>query len=172
MSNNELRFLKALGYKYYTKSSSINFIKFNNLAQISDEIKNCKMCNTSNRLVHNHINSDVLCIGYKFRSDYFDGFFDNCNKTFLIKCENGDINNCKIFLNGELEIYKPKVIITLGESVINEILRQDVNFSSIRGGLINYERYKILPTFDLDFLRKNPSKIPLFQQDLSSLLKI
>jgi DNA polymerase len=67
------------------------------------------------------------------------------------------IDSCKSYITKEIELIKPKIIITLGEIAYQHICSEFHKLKDIRGNIIQKENYKIIPTYHPNFLLKNPS---------------
>ncbi len=85
--------------------------------------------------------------------------------TNLLKChplatqeaDESQIHTCKAYLFKEIELIKPKIIVTLGEKAYHYLTNDKSNLKEIRGTLINKENHTIIPTYHPNFLLKNPS---------------
>jgi DNA polymerase len=86
--------------------------------------------------------------------------------TNLLKCRpfsTEDLNEthfhtCKAYLFKEIEIIKPKVIITLGEKSYHYLTNNNSHsIEQIRKSTITINGYTIVPTYHPNFLLKNPS---------------
>ena len=83
----------------------------------------------------------------------------------IIKCypPNGrevfanEVYSCKSYILKEIEIIKPKIIITLGEDTYSYLTNKDINFQDIEGTIIKYSNYYIMPIVDISTVLKNPS---------------
>lgn len=83
--------------------------------------------------------------------------------TSLVKCKslngasNLNIDTCNDYLLKQIELIKPKLIISLGEKTTSYLLNNDNNFSQIRGKELSYNGIKFVATFSASFLLRNPS---------------
>jgi len=83
--------------------------------------------------------------------------------TSLVKCKSANgMNNthftaCNSYLFKEIELVNPKLIVTLGEKAYDYLCPNMDKFSHIRGQMIKYKNYNILPTFSVSYLLRNPS---------------
>jgi len=83
----------------------------------------------------------------------------------VIKCrppgnrnpEPDEIAQCEPFLFRQIEIIKPKVIVTLGKFAAQTLLGTDAPISRIRGRVFDYRGAKLVPTFHPAFLLRNPA---------------
>lgn len=83
--------------------------------------------------------------------------------TSLVKCKsnagikNSHIETCSSYINKQIELINPKIIVLLGEKVCEYFLKEKGNFSQLRGQEIPYKNRVIIPTFSPSFLLRNPS---------------
>lgn len=83
--------------------------------------------------------------------------------TSLVKCKslngasNLNIDTCNDYLLKQIELIKPKLIISLGEKTTSYLLNNDNNFSQIRGKELSYNGIKFIATYSASFLLRNPS---------------
>jgi len=97
--------------------------------------------------------------------------------THTIKCKplNSNIpsssewNSCKNYLFSQIEFIQPKVIITLGEDVYRNITSDKEIFEKIRGHIIDFQTYKLIPIYHPKHLLRNPE---LQKTTLNDLKKI
>ncbi|MFA7115847.1 MAG: uracil-DNA glycosylase [Bacteroidales bacterium] len=96
--------------------------------------------------------------------------------TNLVKCtlpknrkpKSNEIEFCSIFLNEEIEIIKPQIIVPLGFYATRSILikyhadpsRQEMSFKNINGQLLHLDGMKIFPLTHPSALLYNPSFEP------------
>nr|MCH9740047.1 uracil-DNA glycosylase [Campylobacterota bacterium] len=85
--------------------------------------------------------------------------------TNLLKCHplatqtlhESAMHSCKAYLFKEIELIKPKVIVTLGEMSYHYLTNDTTPLKEIRGNLSYRGDYTIVPTYHPNFLLKNPS---------------
>ena len=83
----------------------------------------------------------------------------------VIKCrppgnrnpEPDEIATCEPFLFKQIDIIKPRIIVTLGKFAAQTLLRTDAPISRIRGKVFDYRGAKLIPTFHPAYLLRNPS---------------
>ena len=76
---------------------------------------------------------------------------------------------CRPYILKEIEIIKPKLIVTLGATAFNYLTNDNTAISKARGHFFNYNSYKVLPTFHPSYLLRNPSSK---KEAFSDMLKI
>ncbi|MGG7072977.1 uracil-DNA glycosylase family protein [Campylobacter sp. 9BO] len=189
----KLLFLKAIGYKFIDHSSlnlAQNFI-FQNLDELKKEISSCSLCYLKNGsdsafAGDGEIGAKILLISFsssqiKNETEAIksglnlskDEFYASC----ILRCENDKntpnecVQMCKPYLFQEINLLKPKLIITLGAntlfSLMPELKNSDIN--AIRGSLLKFANTNLIPTFSPAWLSKNPSFKADFQNDLKKI---
>lgn len=99
--------------------------------------------------------------------------------THAIKCKPlqsnkpspSEYNSCKNYLFSQLEFIKPKVIVTLGEDAYTHITG-DTNFENVRGHVIDYKEYKLIPIYHPQYLLRNPQLKKITLNDLKTIKSI
>lgn len=93
--------------------------------------------------------------------------------SYVLKCfsdccaDEQALSFCLPYFFDELSLVRPKLILCLGELCF-KWLGFD-NFKSLRGQIITFHNALLMPSFDLDFLSKNPSYYNEFIKDLTKL---
>ena len=64
---------------------------------------------------------------------------------------------------------KPKVIITLGKEAYAKVTSENENFSSVRGHVIDFKNYKLVPIFHPTYLIRNPDEKKIAFNDLKTI---
>lgn len=97
----------------------------------------------------------------------------------IIKCKptNSSVNKsevelCKSYLSKQIELVKPKIIVTLGENAYNYLVDEDINLSKVRGQTLNYGYMTLIPTFHPSFLLRNPSSKKEAYVDMLKIKKL
>jgi uracil-DNA glycosylase family 4 len=98
----------------------------------------------------------------------------------VIKCrppgnrnpEPDEIEKCEPFLFRQIDIIKPKVIVTLGKFAAQTLLRLDDPISRLRGRVFDYRGAKLVPTFHPAYLLRNPSSKREVWEDMKLVRKL
>lgn len=189
----KLLFLKAIGYKFIDKSNTniANNIIFNNLDELKNQIGSCSLCYLKNRsksvfLGYGNIGAKILILSFigadaqnehEFikneldldEKDIYLSSILRCSSTYdtLDEC----ITMCKPYILQEINLLKPKLILTLGAkalfAIMPELRNSDIN--SIRGSFLKFANTILMPTFSLQWINKNPSFKPEFLNDLEKI---
>ncbi|MCL2334547.1 MAG: uracil-DNA glycosylase [Endomicrobia bacterium] len=67
-----------------------------------------------------------------------------------------EMDACRPYLDMQLEIIQPKIIVTLGASSTKGLLKSDESISAIRGTVHEYNGIKLMPTYHPAALLRNP----------------
>lgn len=98
-----------------------------------------------------------------------------CN---VVKCrppgnrtpEPDEVAACEPFLKRQLAVIAPRIIIALGKSASQALLRTNAPISSFRGRFASYENIPLMPTFHPAFLLRNPSAKREVWEDLQKVM--
>lgn len=171
----------------------------NDMLSLERYVHNCTLCELSKVSDElplfgiGNVNSEVYIIGTNF------GFLDNKLNTILknmvqnvlmldfkniymtniIKCisklETNSlkdyVNICKDYLIKQIELNKPKYIITIGDS-FNYIMNNNSQIVDISGNIYEYMGAKLIPMLDLNFVYKNPSYKQEMFKDLQKIKRL
>jgi len=76
---------------------------------------------------------------------------------------------CRPYLLRQIEIIRPRIIVTLGGTAYRYLTNDSSPVSRVRGHIIHADRYLLIPTFHPSYLLRNPSaKKPVWED----LLKV
>ena len=97
--------------------------------------------------------------------------------THAIKCKplnsnlpsKSEWDSCKAYLFSQIEFVKPKIIVTLGENAYYKLTNEDTNFQSVRGHVIEFKNYKLIPIYHPQFLLRNPELKKVTLNDLKTI---
>lgn len=97
--------------------------------------------------------------------------------THAIKCKPLNSNtpsasewdSCKSYLFSQIEFVKPKIIVTLGEETYYKLTNEDSDFQSVRGHVIDFKKYKLIPIYHPQHLLRNPELKKITLNDLKTI---
>jgi len=97
--------------------------------------------------------------------------------THAIKCKplnsntpsKSEFNSCKNYLFAQIEFIKPKIIVTLGKDAYTKVTGDDENFETIRGHVIDFKSYKLIPIYHPQYLLRNPESKKTTLNDLNTI---
>ncbi len=91
-----------------------------------------------------------------------------CN---IIKCrppgnrrpEESEVNSCIDYLDEQLKLVNPKVIVALGSTSINSLMPANtLGITKIRGRFFKYGKTPLIPTYHPSYVLRNGGKGPVF----------
>ncbi len=74
--------------------------------------------------------------------------------------------SCLPYLQKQIEIITPKLIVTLGSTAYRYLLNDTTSISRVRGTVIQKDSFKVIPTFHPSYLLRNPSAKRLAYEDM------
>jgi DNA polymerase len=83
-----------------------------------------------------------------------------------------EIGTCFPFLDKQIEVIRPKIIVTLGSVATQSLLDTKSPISRIRGKFHDYKGIRVMPTYHPAYLLRNPEmKRPLWE-DMKMVIKL
>jgi len=100
--------------------------------------------------------------------------------THSVKCKPLNSNlpspseakSCKAYLLNQIELVKPKVIITLGKEAYENLTGETDNFENTRGLVYNFQNYKLVPIYHPSYLLRNPELKKTTLNDLKTVKEL
>ena len=97
----------------------------------------------------------------------------------IIKCrppnnrdpEDDEAASCRPFIEEQIDIIKPKVIVCLGRVATQALLKVKTPISKMRGDFFHYNAIPVMPTFHPAYLLRNPKDKWLTWDDMQKVLK-
>jgi DNA polymerase len=97
----------------------------------------------------------------------------------IVKCrppnnrnpEEDEIATCRPFLERQIEIIKPKVIVCLGKIAAQSLLGSKELISKLRGNFFTYNNITVMPTYHPSYLLRNPRDKWLTWEDMQKVLE-
>lgn len=85
--------------------------------------------------------------------------------TNIVKCRPSNnetptptqVHTCQPYLLKQIELIRPKLIITLGATAYHYLTGDDTDISKVRGTIHKQNDYTIIPTYHPSYLLRNPS---------------
>jgi DNA polymerase len=71
--------------------------------------------------------------------------------------ESDELEACRPFIERQIEIVRPEVIVTLGRIPLQSLLQRQVAISSVRGEWQQYRDIPLMPTYHPAYLLRNPA---------------
>jgi uracil-DNA glycosylase len=102
--------------------------------------------------------TDIIEKGLKIpRKDVWIGNILKCRPPQNRNPEPDEILSCQPFLDRQIELIKPRVIVGLGKFAGQWLLKTMEPISRIRGRVAEYKGFKVVPTYHPAFLLRTPS---------------
>jgi len=97
--------------------------------------------------------------------------------THAIKCKSLQSNvpsssewdSCKNHLYSQIDFIKPKIIVTLGKDAYTKVTSDNENFENVRGHVIDFKSYKLIPIYHPQYLLRNPELKKITLHDLKTI---
>jgi DNA polymerase len=83
-----------------------------------------------------------------------------------------EISSCIKILDQQIDIIKPKIICTLGNTATKNLLKTDKEITQIRGEVFHYKKITLIPTFHPAFLLRQPSAKKLVWEDMKKIKRM
>ncbi|HVT03717.1 MAG TPA: uracil-DNA glycosylase [Thermoanaerobaculia bacterium] len=83
----------------------------------------------------------------------------------VIKCrppenrnpEQDEMDTCRPYIQRQIEMIRPKVIVTLGRFALQTIMQKPLGISTVRGKWLRYGDIRVMPTYHPAYLLRTPS---------------
>ena len=97
--------------------------------------------------------------------------------THAVKCKPLNTNtpsksewdSCKNYLFSQIEFIKPKIVVTLGKDAYAKVTSENDNFQTVRGHVIDFKDYKLIPIYHPSHLLRNPDDKKTTFNDLKTI---
>ncbi|MFN6963066.1 MAG: uracil-DNA glycosylase family protein [Pyrinomonadaceae bacterium] len=99
----------------------------------------------------------IESIGFA-REDVFIGNINRCRPPGNRAPTLPEAHTCRPFLQREIAVVRPKVIVVLGNTAMHNLLDTKVGITKLRGEFQDYMGIKVMPTFHPAFLLRDPRK--------------
>lgn len=82
-----------------------------------------------------------------------------------------EVSNCRPYLERQIELIQPKVIVALGATALRALLDVHLGITKMRGTWYTYRGIPIMPTFHPAYLLRNPAAKREVWQDMQAVVK-
>ena len=103
------------------------------------------------------LNKSCLSVGIDTNEDCYISNIVKCRPPNNRKPKSIEIENCMPWLDSQIELIKPKVIVLAGSTAVQSYLNINQPISKIRGKWITRESIKYMPIFHPSYLLRNSS---------------
>jgi len=110
-------------------------------------------------------------MGFKRDSVYIANII-KCRPPMNRDPEEDEIISCRVFLDKQIDIIAPKIIITLGRIALQTLMNNDkVKITAARGTFFKYKGIPVMPTFHPAYLLRNPKDKWLTWADVQKVME-
>jgi DNA polymerase len=81
-----------------------------------------------------------------------------------------ELSTCKQYLDMQIDLIKPKVIVTLGASSSKTLLATKESIGNLRGNLYTYKAIKLIPTYHPAALLRNMNLKKFVDEDMKKII--
>lgn len=194
-----LHYLKAFGYEFIDKNLHFSSSKENDFLELKQRIEACRLCQLSKKrqhsLIANKFEKTKLMIldSFASKSENESGILLNSMKgrkllellkehlkleahdfylAYVYKCFTSQndafaLKQCLPYFWAEFKLCSPKILLILGKESFENIGFDE--YESLKGELFSHQNTWVLPSFDVDFILKNPSFEKDFIKDLNKI---
>ena len=103
------------------------------------------------------LNKSFLSVGIDTNEDCYISNIVKCRPPDNRKPKSIEVDNCIPWLNSQIELIKPKVIVLAGSTAVQSYLNINQPISKIRGKWITKGNIKYMPIFHPSYLLRNSS---------------
>jgi len=103
------------------------------------------------------LNKSFLSVGIDTNEDCYISNIVKCRPPNNRKPKSIEVDNCMPWLNNQIELIKPKVIVLAGSTAVQSYLNINQPISKIRGKWITKGNIKYMPIFHPSYLLRNSS---------------
>ena len=103
------------------------------------------------------LNKSFLSVGIDTNEDCYISNVVKCRPPNNRKPKSIEVDNCMPWLNSQIELIKPKVIVLAGSTAVQSYLNINQPISKIRGKWITKGNIKYMPIFHPSYLLRNSS---------------
>lgn len=111
----------------------------------------------------------IAAIGFK-REDVYITNVVKCRPPNNRKPTNDEMSACEPFLFNEIELVKPKLIVTLGATPLTCLLDIKEGITKTRGQFYDFQGIPVMPTFHPAFLLRVPEKKREVWEDMKQVM--
>jgi len=109
-------------------------------------------------------------MGFK-REDVYIANIVKCRPPMNREPEDDEMNACKPFIEEQIKIINPKIIISLGRISAQSLLNTKIPISKLRGRFYQHMNIPLMPTFHPAYLLRNPKDKNLTWEDAQKVLE-
>jgi len=106
------------------------------------------------------------------RSDVYIANIVKCRPPMNRDPEKDEIATCRSFIERQIEMIRPEVIVTLGRIALQTLMdKPDIKITGARGNFFDFKGIPVMPTFHPAYLLRNPKDKWLTWTDAQKVMK-
>jgi len=114
--------------------------------------------------------TDIIKAMKLTRDDVYIANVVKCRPPENRNPEPDELDACRPFIRRQIEMIKPRVIVTLGRFALQSLTGRDYGITSKRGQWLEYEGIRIMPTYHPAYLLRTPSAKKDVWQDMKQVM--
>lgn len=116
--------------------------------------------------------TEIITKGMKLRrEDVYIANVVKCRPPDNRNPEPDEIATCRPFLERQIQLVAPKVLVALGKFAAQTMLGENTPISRLRGKWYDYDGIKLMPTLHPAYLLRNPNDKRLVWDDIKMVMK-
>jgi uracil-DNA glycosylase family 4 len=116
--------------------------------------------------------TEIITKGMRLaREDVYIANVVKCRPPGNRNPEPDEVESCEPFLQRQIELIGPKVIVALGKFAAQALLRTQTPISRLRGQWHDYRGIRLMPTFHPAYLLRNPGEKKLVWEDIKATMR-
>lgn len=112
----------------------------------------------------------IEAMGYK-REEIYIANVVKCRPPENRNPEEDEMKECLPFLEKQIQLVNPKIIICLGKFATQSVLNTQIPISKLRGEFQDRQGIAVMPTYHPAFLLRNPTMKKVVWEDLKKVMK-
>jgi uracil-DNA glycosylase family 4 len=108
------------------------------------------------------LDETLTLLGLNVQQDIYVCNIIKCRSPNNRKPTENEINHCIDYLDEQLKIINPKVIIALGNTAVSTLTNTPFGISKVRGTFLKYKKIPVIPVYHPSFVLRNGSTGPVY----------
>lgn len=96
-------------------------------------------------------------------------FLTNITKCYFNNISKENINNCRNFLDSQLKIFNPQLMLVLGQISISSLQQKHTDLNKFHGKVFYYNKIPYMATYDPELVMSQPALKKIVWEDLKKL---
>jgi uracil-DNA glycosylase family 4 len=114
--------------------------------------------------------TDIIKAMHLTRDDVYIANVIKCRPPENRNPEQDELDACRPHIRRQIEVIKPKVIVTLGKIALQSLTEKGYAISSVRGQWLDYNGIKMMPTYHPAYLLRTPAAKKDVWEDMKKVM--